>query len=168
MRDVTVEPPVVHPTTRKDARLVAEFDGEGDVRCDRPNDDRRILALGDEDGSEMKVLPTRSGAWQDYDLGFSTVAAMAKGNVSWSDRESNRVLPEEFLDRLTTMFAESIGPMAKLVVHEKIAALGETHDAFPESRFDDLMKALDQEIILPEMKLQFQQKIGQLRTEKNF
>jgi polysaccharide biosynthesis transport protein len=80
------------------------------------------------------------------------------------DGESARGKPDgtvsqAFLNRLMDVFMESVGPVAPLIVRHHIGLLGECPEAFPKSRIDDLIKSLAPEILLPEIRLQFQNKI---------
>jgi hypothetical protein len=54
---------------------------------------------------------------------------------------------------------ESVGPMAPLIVRDRIALLGESQDAFPRSRIDELVKAIAPEIFHSELRTRFQKKI---------
>jgi len=51
--------------------------------------------------------------------------------------------------------------MAPLVVRDHIAQLGESCDAFPMRRIDELIKLISPEIIDDELRSQFQKKIAE-------
>jgi polysaccharide biosynthesis transport protein len=74
--------------------------------------------------------------------------------------KSDEALSQAFLNRLMDVFMESVGPVAPLIVRHHIGLLGESKDAFPKSRIDELIKSIEPEILHPEMKLRFQEKIA--------
>ena len=49
---------------------------------------------------------------------------------------------QAFLNRLMDVFMESVGPVAPLIVRHHIGLLGESKDAFPKSRIDELIKSI--------------------------
>ncbi|HEY7317348.1 MAG TPA: polysaccharide biosynthesis tyrosine autokinase [Candidatus Binatia bacterium] len=74
-------------------------------------------------------------------------------------------LPREFLERLVPMVANSIGPMAAIVIRDHIAALGESQDAFPKSRIAELLERIVSEIFDDHLKTQFRKEIAaEIRT----
>jgi polysaccharide biosynthesis transport protein len=66
---------------------------------------------------------------------------------------------QAFLNRLMDIFMESVGPVAPLIVRHHIGLLGESRDAFPKGRIDELVKSLELEISQLESRLRFQKKI---------
>jgi succinoglycan biosynthesis transport protein ExoP len=60
------------------------------------------------------------------------------------------------MNRLMDVFMESVGPVAPWILRHHIGLLGESQDAFPKGRIDELMKSLAAEILHPEMRLRFQ------------
>ena len=67
---------------------------------------------------------------------------------------------QAFLNRLMDIFMESVGPVAPFIVGHHIGLLGESKEAFPKSRIDELVKSIEPEISQPEMRLRFQKKIA--------
>jgi polysaccharide biosynthesis transport protein len=86
----------------------------------------------------------------------TTAAEIASSQTSKSDG----VVSQAFLNRLMDIFMESVGPVAPFIVHHHIGLLGESREAFPKSRIDELIKSLAPEISHPEMRFQFQRKIA--------
>jgi polysaccharide biosynthesis transport protein len=84
------------------------------------------------------------------------------GRNPWSSQSTFKFQPgavsQQFLDRLIQALAESIGPVAPLVVREKIRTLGESQDAFPKSRIRELLQLLQEEIPSAELRSRFRQK----------
>ena len=56
---------------------------------------------------------------------------------------------------------ESVGPVAPFIVHHHIGLLGESREAFPKSRIEELVKSIEPEISQPESRLRFQKKIAE-------
>jgi capsular exopolysaccharide synthesis family protein len=65
----------------------------------------------------------------------------------------------QFINRLIDVFMESVGPMAPLIVRDRIASFGESQDAFPKSRIDELVRSIAPEIFHSELRTRFQKKI---------
>ena len=63
------------------------------------------------------------------------------------------------VDRIVAKFADFVGPMAFTIVHEQIAALGESPEDFPERRLDDLIDAIAREIPNETMRSSFRVQI---------
>jgi polysaccharide biosynthesis transport protein len=84
------------------------------------------------------------------------------GRNPWSSQSTFKFQPgavsQQFLNRLIQALAESIGPVAPLVVREKIRTLGESQDAFPKSRIRELLQLLQEEIPSAELRSRFRQK----------
>ena len=68
---------------------------------------------------------------------------------------------QAFLNRLMDIFMESVGPVAPFIVGHHIGLLGESKEAFPKSRLDELVKSIEPEISQPESRLRFQAKIAE-------
>jgi len=68
---------------------------------------------------------------------------------------------QAFFDRLITLYVEAMGPFAPVIVRDQISALGESREDFPSSRIDELVKAIEPEILDPSMRLRFQEKISE-------
>jgi polysaccharide biosynthesis transport protein len=78
------------------------------------------------------------------------------------------VVSQAFLNRLMDIFMESVGPVAPFVVRHHIGLLGESREAFPKNRVDELVKSIELEILHPEMRLRFQKKIAaEIRNLEN-
>lgn len=71
------------------------------------------------------------------------------------------IVSRAFMNRLMDLFMESVGPVSPLIVRHHIGMLGESNDAFPKSRIDELMKLLAPEIGDPEIRLRFEKKIAE-------
>jgi type II secretory pathway predicted ATPase ExeA len=67
-----------------------------------------------------------------------------------------RLVPQQLFDRMTRAAAEAMGPMAHLVVLDQISTLGETRDAFPETKLQKLIGLVSREILNETMRARFQ------------
>jgi general secretion pathway protein A len=67
-----------------------------------------------------------------------------------------RLVPQQLFDRMTRAAAEAMGPMADLVVLDQISTLGETRDAFPETKLQKLIGLVSREILNETMRARFQ------------
>jgi hypothetical protein len=73
---------------------------------------------------------------------------------------SERVAPALF-NRIASLLTEIIGPIARVVVHDQIEALGERENNFPEARLEELIGLLSKEISDAQSKARFQQLVAQ-------
>jgi hypothetical protein len=87
-------------------------------------------------------------------------ATTAAEIVSSQMSKPDGAVSQAFLNRLMDIFMESVGPIAPFIVGHHIGLLGESKEAFPKSRIDELVKSLEPEISQPESRLRFQKKIA--------
>lgn len=66
----------------------------------------------------------------------------------------------EFLDYIIARLTEVIGPIAPVIVYEEINALGESADAFPQSRIEELIEAVTGEIPDGRLKVSFRERFS--------
>jgi len=64
-------------------------------------------------------------------------------------------VPPTFLNALAAALTEAMGPMAKIVLHDEIKALGETTDQFPHAKVDMLLQSVVREILNEKMRATF-------------
>jgi capsular exopolysaccharide synthesis family protein len=82
--------------------------------------------------------------------------------------QSVGIVPSEFMERFINMFADSMGPIAPLVIRDHIAELGESVNAFPKSRLPELVRVIIPEIFDAHLRSQFQSKVTEeIRTLEN-
>jgi capsular exopolysaccharide synthesis family protein len=74
--------------------------------------------------------------------------------------KSAEAVSAAFLERLIYVFVEAVGPLGPLIVRDKISFLGESQDAFPKSRIDELVKSIEPDILHPEIRGRFRKKIA--------
>jgi general secretion pathway protein A len=64
--------------------------------------------------------------------------------------------PKKMLDAVKNSLTEAMGPMAELVLQERIRLLGASADAFPQEKFWELIEDVSREILDEAMRRQFQ------------
>lgn len=67
------------------------------------------------------------------------------------------LVPPPILNRVISGLTEVMGPMAPIVVRDQIKALGEMENNFPESKLDELIELVSNEIGDPKLRTKFQQ-----------
>jgi hypothetical protein len=81
--------------------------------------------------------------------------------------EGATVSPQIF-DYMTRAATKAMGPMAYLVIRDQISALGESRDAFPQTKLRELIELVSREILNEMMRARFQntmlQEIDALKT----
>lgn len=63
------------------------------------------------------------------------------------DHVTQQKVPPDFFDRVTHELTQSIGPMAPMIIHDHVKALGESMEKFPNSRVRELLDILSKEIL---------------------
>jgi type II secretory pathway predicted ATPase ExeA len=70
-----------------------------------------------------------------------------------------------FVNALATALTDAMGPMAKIVLRDQIKSLGESLERFPQAKVEMLLESVSREILDPEMRAEFRNRINQqLRT----
>jgi capsular exopolysaccharide synthesis family protein len=72
------------------------------------------------------------------------------------DTQGLETVPRAFFDDMTFNFTRAVGPIAPLILAEKVRLLGESVEAFPWNRLTELLERLDEEIANEEVWKQFQ------------
>jgi capsular exopolysaccharide synthesis family protein len=83
-------------------------------------------------------------------------------STATEDRSVSGVVGPEVVENITKVFAAAFGPIAPLVVRDRIAALGETPDNFPGEKLADLLQALKNEISNEILRMEFQDKVAEV------
>jgi capsular exopolysaccharide synthesis family protein len=92
--------------------------------------------------------------------GYS-VSGTLKGQLEIDSEAQCKIVSPDRLGRLVGLFAESIGPVAALVIRDQIRLLGESEDAFPRSRLGDLIKLITPEILNGDLRLAFESRVSE-------
>ena len=77
-----------------------------------------------------------------------------------SDIAESYVSPRLF-EKLRMELTEAMGPMACIVIEDKLRKLGHTGRAFPEKIWDALVESVSEEILEPSMRRRFHQSLSQ-------
>jgi hypothetical protein len=80
-----------------------------------------------------------------------------KGTVVTSKEtaSSQQTTPTNILDRVTHELTQIMGPMAPVIVRDKVASLGESMEKFPNSRVRELLVIISKEILNENAKARF-------------
>ena len=101
-----------------------------------------------------------------------TTQQAAESLDTFINRRSNHVMApvsaikehtvaSQFFDFMARAATEGIGPMAKLIVDDQIADLGESRDSFPQRKLAELIERVSREIFNDTMRARFLDKMEQ-------
>ena len=90
-----------------------------------------------------------------------TASTTAAGTRTLRRSRAEEAVSQAFLDRLIHVFTEYVGPLAPLIIRDQISALGESQEAFPKSRIDELVQSVQSDILNPELRARFWETITQ-------
>ncbi|MGB7951562.1 MAG: CpsD/CapB family tyrosine-protein kinase, partial [Candidatus Binatia bacterium] len=79
--------------------------------------------------------------------------------LALANPDSGTVLPG-LIDRIVAKLTDFVGPMAFIIVHDQIAAMGESPETFPQARLSELLEAISREITDRRMKVSFQEQVS--------
>jgi hypothetical protein len=65
------------------------------------------------------------------------------------------IVPQEFLNQMTDVLTEVAGPMAPVIMRDKIALLGKSRGMFPTNRLRDLLSSVCKEIANEDLRCSF-------------
>ena len=78
-------------------------------------------------------------------------------------------VPPGFFNRMIEKLTEYVGPMASMIAYDQIADLGESADAFPQARLEELIESVSREISDQRLKAPFKQQMSEeIRNFKLF
>jgi len=145
------------------AQLSKILEAAEDRRANRKLDKERREETNGNRG--MNGQDSASATDIGQSVGFESPPAAAPADlekpVAKRSTQSERLVPQEFMKRMIEVLMESIGPVAPLVVRDHIASLGESHEAFPKRRIDELVKLIAPEILHGELRSRFQKKMSE-------
>jgi uncharacterized protein YcbK (DUF882 family) len=73
---------------------------------------------------------------------------------------AQEAVPPDFFDDITRELTEFLGPMASMVVRERVASLGESMGKFPKARVPELLETISQEIVDDTSKANFRERLA--------
>jgi hypothetical protein len=79
--------------------------------------------------------------------------------VAESPGTRSGVVPRIVFDELSVILVDAMGPMASIVLKDRVASLGESLDRFPEDKLKTLIELVSDEILDPTMRQDFQQHV---------
>jgi len=137
------------------------------LKANRPNDDdskdqaNGAKAAQNRENDDATLSTGESIRESNEEAGFKSAhpSPRAAAEIGLSRPDKPGEVSQAFLGRLIGVFIEAVGPFGPWIVREQISALGESQDAFPRSRIDELVKAIEPEIFDPEMKLRFRERL---------
>jgi hypothetical protein len=110
----------------------------------------------ERDLKRRKRSGERAAEWDDVDERDVFVSRHENGRES----SSNALIPPEFFNKMAQALADAMGPMASLVLRDRIAALGEAVEEFPIARLPELVAAIKQEILSEALRMRFEEQIA--------
>src|SRR5215470_3239447 len=81
--------------------------------------------------------------------------------VTPTAKPAGEVVPSVLLNRLSSILTDIMGPMAPMVLGDLIQTLGESQDAFPEAKLDELIGLLSREISDGKLRNKFEELVFQ-------
>jgi type II secretory pathway predicted ATPase ExeA len=150
------------------------------LMLDRPADGRTNGASNNGIRSNGFVRPTA----REFGAHTSQATQQAAESLdTFINRRSNhvtapvsaikeRTVASQFFDFMARAATEGIGPMAKLIVDDQIADLGESRDSFPQRKLAELIERVSREIFNDTMRARFldkmEQAVSALQTMRSF
>jgi hypothetical protein len=100
----------------------------------------------------------RAAEWDEVDARERDVFVSRRENEQ--QRSRNGLIPPEFFSKMAQALTDAMGPMAFLVLRDRIAALGEAVEEFPIVRLPELVAAIKQEILSEALRQRFEEQIA--------
>jgi Mrp family chromosome partitioning ATPase len=86
----------------------------------------------------------------------SSLAGHVNGKVA--GQVNGKIAQPQFVKSINVTLTDYIGPIASVIVSEKIAALGESPEDFPQSRIGELIDSVAHEILDSESRISFKER----------
>jgi len=81
--------------------------------------------------------------------------------VTPATKPVTEIVPPVLLNRLGSILTDIMGPMAPFVLADQIQTLGESQEAFPEAKLDELIGSLSREISDGKLRNKFEELVSQ-------
>lgn len=133
--------------------------------------------LPEVDGLQRESLQPKSGAiGEEPKEGHNRIAAAEEKRAAARDGRGahkvamevkpfvfgdDRVVPAPLFEEILAALASAMGPMAPLVLREKVTKLGESWQEFPLARVADLVREVKAEILNDGMRSRFEERVLQ-------
>ena len=120
-----------------------------------------------DSGAHASQVPRQAA--EGFDIFIKPRSNQAAAPVS---ALKDRTVASQFFDFMARAATEGIGPMAKLIIDDQIADLGEPRDSFPQKKLTELIERVSREIFNDTMRARFLDKMAQavraLQTMRTF
>jgi general secretion pathway protein A len=120
------------------------------------------ITLPSKNGQGTELQPIRITREDDRFLHLGSVyptKTPVRPGAHYNTTNKEPISPN-LLQIMIKALTEAMGPMAPLVVRDRIAALGESPETFPKRRLLELVELISREILNERLKVHFQQKIS--------
>jgi hypothetical protein len=108
-------------------------------------------------GEELAEADDNSG----FDADSPNQDAFVSAHGTARQRPMDTFISPAFFAQMARSLADAMGPMASLVLKERVAALGESVEAFPIVRLPELVAAIKQEILSEALRLRFEKEVAE-------
>jgi hypothetical protein len=115
----------------------------------------KSLWKGRRGGEELAEADDNSGFDADSRDAFVSPHGPAR------QRPMDTIISPAFFAQIARSLADAMGPMASLVLKERIAGLGESVEEFPIVRLPELVAAIKQEILSEALRLRFEKEVAE-------
>jgi hypothetical protein len=117
----------------------------------------KSLWKGRRGGEELAEADDNSG----FDADSPDRDAFVSPHGTARQRPMDTIISPAFFAQMARSLADAMGPMASLVLKERIASLGESVEAFPIVRLPELVAAIKQEILSEALRLRFEKEVAE-------
>jgi hypothetical protein len=117
----------------------------------------KSLWKGRRGGEELAEADDNSG----FDADSPDQDAFVSPHGATRQRPMDTIISPAFFAQMARSLADAMGPMASLVLKERIAGLGESVEAFPIVRLPELVAAIKQEILSEALRLRFEKEVAE-------
>jgi type II secretory pathway predicted ATPase ExeA len=115
-----------------------------------------VRTMAGDFGAQVSQLPRQAAE------GFDTFSNPQSNQVTAPvNALKDRTVAAQFFDFMARAATEGIGPMAKLIIDDQIADLGEPRDSFPQKKLTELIERVSREIFNDTMRSRFLDKMAQ-------
>jgi general secretion pathway protein A len=129
--------------------IIEEVAHDLSLRADGAPRIQRIVPGGHLNGSALRSLKA-----------VPTLASVKNlSNRAIESTVLDDAIPLQRFDALRQSLTEAMGPMASIVLEERIQLMGHTIKAFPEKKWETLIQSVSEEILEPTMRRKFQESL---------
>lgn len=134
-------------------------DGRGDLKRWHAKSVASVAELrGRKNQDKIRVVEREEEFPMPAPVSMREQAASEQSDISPAGRD-NTIISPRFLDTMIAALTDAMGPMARLVVREQIARMGETVNRFPRKRLPPLLDVITREILNDGLRQQFQERM---------